>query len=101
MSVGPSIIPLSALTAGAAPEELERSRALLLQAEVILGVDARSQKRFLVYGRELCDRIASGKESRAFKVAYVEFNAQSDELQTLCGLIEQLKGKHDYVGPGS
>jgi hypothetical protein len=69
---------------------------LINAADVILGVSRENGHEFLMYGRELLERIANTGMEAPENVLRIEMDQESDDLEKLAALIEVLKGRHDY-----
>ncbi len=71
---------------------------LINAADVILGVSREDGHEFLIFGREILERIATGKtgDEQPANVLRVEMDQETDDLERLIALITVLKGRHDY-----
>ena len=81
-------LPLSALL-----KSTRSSTAELTSAAVVIGQDAATGAKIVVYGRDLLEDIARTKARHAVKVLVVELDFQSDDLERLGTLIDFVHGK--------
>lgn len=72
-------------------------RPWLLAADLILGRDVGSGHEFLVYGRPALEEVSRSGRPRPFRIAVVEVDMETDELELLLALVEVLRGRHDYL----
>lgn len=71
----------------------------LKRADVIFGRDVVTRNEFLVFGRDMLQRIAKGKAGKAGKragILVIELNQATDELEMLGAMLLVHKGKCDY-----
>jgi hypothetical protein len=75
-------------------------RELIRGADVIMGVDVMSRRRFIVYGREFLEAATRAETPPLAGIIDIELDEgpETDDLERLLGLVEGIKGKHDYVG---
>lgn len=71
-------------------------RELIDTRDVILGVDNDSRREVLIYGRDTLERIAKSGEGEAVRILRIEFDFSTDDLEKLCGIVQAVKGRHDY-----
>jgi len=69
----------------------------LCSAGVILGVDVKSRREFLVHGKETLEAMARG-EPRRVRVLRIGLDQETDELEKLIALIRVAKEQDDYRG---
>ncbi len=72
------------------------ARGLILQADLILGVDIMSRQEYVVYGKATLKRIAETGQGQDLRVLRVGIDAAGDDLDRLCGLVMFLRGRFDY-----
>lgn len=107
MSKLPDPIPVNALfsadDARLNPEQADEIRSWLHEADLIFGTDVMSGHEFIVYGRDLVQRIAQGtppgEDVRILNIA-VDQEEESDDLERLIALVVTVKGRHDYIAIG-
>jgi hypothetical protein len=93
----PEAIPLEAfLGEGLSITTDNAAMISLAEADVILGVDVRSQHEFLLYGRRLLEQIARAGEERPYRLLRITVDRTSADLEKLIGLVTVVKGGHDY-----
>lgn len=73
---------------------------LIRGADVIMGVDVMSRRQFIVYGREFLEAATRSETPPLAGIITIELDEgiETDDLERLLGLVESIKGKHDYVG---
>ena len=93
----PDVIPIAALFDEAyGPNLSDDPRPDLRTADIIMGVDVMSQREFIVYGRDLLERIAAGTQAKETSMMRIGVDQDTDELQRLLALVITIKGSHDY-----
>lgn len=98
----PEPIPIHALFAadGSGPnrEASFQPHELLGNADVIFASDVMTGQAFLVFGRELLEKIAAGGNEPVVGIVNIALDREpgGDELEQLLRLVEKLKGRHDY-----
>lgn len=76
----------------------------LRNADVVLGRDAQSGEEFVVFGREVLQRVSEGTdEAGGYNVLCVELDRspEAPDLQLLLQLVESVKGSQEYRDYGS
>ncbi|MCH5373312.1 MAG: hypothetical protein JJ992_05010, partial [Planctomycetes bacterium] len=68
----------------------------LSDAEVILAVDWTTHQEFLIFGRETLQRIVDRDSPDARHVMYVGVDRNAGDLERLCALVKEVKGRCDY-----
>jgi len=93
----PDVIPIAALFDEAyGPNLSDDPRSDLHAADIIMGVDVMSQREFIVYGRDLLERIAAGTQATEASMMRIGIDQDADELQRMIALVITIKGSHDY-----
>src|SRR5262245_14510911 len=83
------------------PEMESDVRAWLEDADLIFGTDVMSGQEFIVYGRDLIQRIAGGApEGEEVRILNVAIDQDSEDLKRLIDLVTTVKGRHDYIAFG-
>ena len=70
-------------------------RRILTDADVIIGMDSNSEKHFCIYGR---DRLEGGRIPEGLRTLVVSMDSDNEkrhELETVCAIVEIIKGRHD------
>jgi len=67
-------------------------RTALVEADVIIGVDARSQSEYTVFGMPALESTTSLKTLSAMRVVRVLLDCDNEHLEQLTELVRQLKG---------
>ena len=70
-------------------------RRILNDADVIIGMDSKSEEHFCIYGR---DRLEEGKIPEGLRTLVVSLdreNEKTQELAKMCSIVESIKGRHD------
>ena len=93
---GAAVVGLEQLLAddGINPSSIE-AVAMVRSADVILGHDVMSERKFPVYGRAIIEKIAAG-EGQPVPMLVVEIDQETDDLEKLCAMVETVKGRHEY-----
>jgi hypothetical protein len=91
----PDLIPLAAFC-GADMQVNTGTRGLVLEADVIVGVDVVTGQEYVVYGKAALKRIADTGQAEDLGILRVGIDASADELDRLCGLVMFLRGRFDY-----
>ena len=91
----PDLIPLKAFL-GQDMEINPATKDLVLQADLILGVDNASGQEYVVYGKAKLKRIAETDQAEDVRVLRVGIDASTEDLDKLCGLVMALRGRFDY-----
>lgn len=68
---------------------------LVQAAELVIAIDVMSGKQFLVYGEVKMFPIEFDGRTAVLTVLGVELDFDSEELDALAALVEQVKGEHD------
>jgi hypothetical protein len=76
--------------------EIPEYREELRKADVVFGVDVNTQREFLVYGRATLEQIVTSGQGEHLRVARVELDQETNELEFLLAVIQTLRGHHDY-----
>jgi hypothetical protein len=96
------IVPIEALL-GAERNHVEdvENRRLLAIADLIFGVDLKSGKQSLIFGRSALEELVRFGKSDILRVVNVGIDQETEELEKLAALVQDIKGYHDYyaVGP--
>ena len=93
----PDVISIAALFDEAyGPNLSDDPQPDLRAADIIMGVDVMSQREFIVYGRDLLERIAVGTQATKTSIMRIGVDQDTDELQRLLALVTTIKGSHDY-----
>src|SRR5262249_21282285 len=74
---------------------------LINAADVILGVSREDGHEFLMYEKDVLERVARTGKEEPGNVLRVEMDQETDDLERLAALIKRLKGRHDYPARGS
>jgi hypothetical protein len=95
---GGETIPITALLDASRrrPNSETDPRSALRAAEVIIGVDDRSDREFIVYGRNALEEKTRTSAADALRILKIRLDQNSAELQWLLTLVEAVKGHHDY-----
>lgn len=64
-------------------------------AELVIAVDVMSGEQLLVYGEVKMFPVEFGGSTAIFTVLVVELDFDTEELDALAALVEQVKGDHD------
>jgi hypothetical protein len=70
----------------------EDSRALLAEADVIIGVDQVTLREFTVFGTPALESTITMKKPSAMQVVQVPLDFNNGELEELAQLVRELKG---------
>jgi len=95
-------IPIEALfdVDGSCPNESAGFdvRGVLNTAKVIIGRDVMSGREFILFGRDVIERVATGQEPEGAEMLVVALDddGRSDDLKRIITLVETIKGRHDY-----
>ena len=71
-------------------------RRILNDADVIIGMDTKSEEHFCIYGR---DHLVEGRIPEGLRTLVVSLdpeNEKKQELAKMCYIVESIKGRHDY-----
>jgi hypothetical protein len=71
---------------------------LINAADVILGVSREDDHEFVLYGKDLLERIAMTGNEEPGNVLRIEMDQETHDLERVVALVEVLKGHHDYPG---
>jgi hypothetical protein len=96
------IVPIDALlgTERNHDEEVEYRRLLAI-ADLIFGVDLKSGKQSLVFGRSALEELVRAGKSDILRVVNVGIDQETVELEKLASLVQDIKGYHDYYAAGT
>ena len=73
------------------------ARQIIQAADVILGMDVMPRNTFILVGHEFLKEIAGGtRKSQLSVIVKVELDERTDELARLVGLVESVRGRHEY-----
>lgn len=70
----------------------EDARALLAEADVIIGIDQATQREFTVFGTPSLESTITMKKPSAMQVVQVPLDFNSGELEELAQLVREIKG---------
>lgn len=97
----PEPIPINALLAaddaGLNPEQADVIRDMLASADIVLARDVMTGGQFIVYGRDLVQRVAETGDEQEVRILHVaiDHDERSDDLEKLCALVKAAKGRCD------
>ena len=77
-------------------EAQNRTIALFKETDVILGHGTDTDNVFVVYGRELLQTIAAGKDGKECTILTVDLRQSTSELEMLLAAVKVAKGFDDY-----
>jgi hypothetical protein len=69
---------------------------LVNAADIIIGVSRADGHEFLMYGRDVVERIAASRQPEQVSILRIEMDQETDDLERLCALLRLLKGRDDY-----
>jgi hypothetical protein len=72
------------------------SRDLVLQSDLVIGVDFMTRQEYVVYGKAALKRISESGEGEDLRVLRVAIDGETEDLDKLCGLVMLLRGRFDY-----
>ena len=72
------------------------TKDLILQADVILGIDVMIGQEYVVFGKPALQRIAETGRGEDLRILRVGIDEATDDLDKLCGLVMLLRGRFDY-----
>jgi hypothetical protein len=67
-------------------------RAALCDADVITGIDVRTEQEYTVYGTPALESTVSLKRPAAMRVVQVRLNDPKSDLERLVALVKMLRG---------
>jgi hypothetical protein len=70
----------------------EDARALLAEADVIIGIDLATQREFTVFGTPSLESTITMKKPSAMQVVQVPLDFNGGELEELAQLVREIKG---------
>ena len=75
------------------------TRESLVSADIIVGVDQRTQREFTVFGMPALESTTSIKKLSAMRVVRVMLDCEKEHLEHLTSLVRRLKGldEHPHV----
>jgi hypothetical protein len=95
------MIPFEVLLgAGRDHDTHDEYRRLLAIADLIFGVDAKTGKQSLVFGRLSLEELVRTGESKILGVVNIGFDQETTDIEQLASLVQNIKGHHDYYGAG-
>jgi hypothetical protein len=102
VSQHPDIVPFEALF-GEGRDALSEVgyRRLLADADLIFGVDVKSAKQFIMFGRLSLEKLLRTGQSSTLGVVNVGLDQETAEIENLASLVQDIKGHHDYCGAGA
>lgn len=71
------------------------SRQMLADADIILGMDSQTERKFCLYGR---DHLEDGGIPQGLKTLVIRLdpeNGKTRELDKTCAIVQAIKGRHD------
>jgi hypothetical protein len=72
------------------------TKQLVLDADLIIGLDTTTGQEYVVYGKAALKRISTSGQPEDIRLLHVAIDAQTDDLDRLCGLVMALRGRFDY-----
>jgi len=69
---------------------------LVQEADLIIGVDIMTRQEYVIYGKATLKRIAETGQAEDLRILYVAIDAQTEDLDKLCGLVMALRGRFDF-----
>ncbi len=69
---------------------------MLADADIVIGMTATSGEQFCIYGR---DRLEDGGIPEGFRTVVIRLDPENEdthELENICVLVDDIKGRHDY-----
>jgi hypothetical protein len=76
-------------------------KQLLAVADLIFGIDLKSGKQTIVYGKLTLEELVRTGQSNILGVVNVEVEPKSLEIEKLAMLVQDIKGHHDYCAAGT
>jgi hypothetical protein len=73
-----------------------RARAAVKEADLIIGRDLGDGHTFLLYGKDLLQRIVANGETQEVKSVGIDLDMNTEELEAAIAMVEVLKGHNDY-----
>ena len=70
----------------------EDTRALVAEADVIIGVDRLTQREFTVFGTPSLESTVTIKKPTAMQVVQVSLDFETGELEELAAIVREIKG---------
>ena len=70
----------------------EPARAALVEADLIIGVDAATEREFTVYGMPSLESSVSIKRPSAMRTVRVLLDCKNGELEDLVAIVQAIKG---------
>ncbi len=71
-------------------------RRMLADADIIIGMASTSGDQFCIYGRDRLDEGGVPEGLRTLVVQLDPENKDTHELEKICAVVQQIKGRHDY-----
>jgi hypothetical protein len=72
------------------------ARDLIVQADLVIGVDIMTGQEYVVYGKATLKRISESGQAEDVRILRIALDAQTEDLDKLCGLVMLLRGRFDY-----
>jgi len=74
------------------PDLAAETRAILLEADVVIGVDLPSQREFTVFGTPAYESTVTMKKPSAMRIVQVRLDCARGQLEELAALVRDIKG---------
>lgn len=74
------------------PRVSDNERAALCEADIITGIDVRTEREYTVYGTPALESTVSMKRPAAMRVVQVRIDDASGDLERLIALVKKLRG---------
>ena len=70
-------------------------RRMLADADIIIGMTSTSGDQFCIYGRDRLDAGGIPEGLRTLVIRFDPKNEDAHELEKICAVVQQIKGRHD------
>jgi len=92
----PDIIPIEDFIRDSNPVEGGGYKQLLVDADLIFGIDEFSGKQSIVYGRMLLEELVRCGQCNILGVLNIGVDRETLDLEKLAAIVQEIKGYHDY-----
>jgi len=94
----PDIIPIEDFFRDSNPIEGGGYRQLLVDADLIFGIDELSGKQSVVYGRMSLEELVRCGHCNILGVVNIGVDEETLDLEKLAAIVQEIKGYHDCSG---
>ena len=80
------------------PKKVDRYKQLLVDADLIFGIDELSGKQSIVFGRQSLEELVRCGQSNILGIVNIGLDPETMDLKKLASVVQEIKAYHDCYG---